>query len=134
METRAHVVVNRRGAERVRAGHPWIYKSDVVSATAGPGDLVRVVSEHKRAVGWGWWSSESLIAIRILQGSEGSKGSEGSEGSGFDERALVERRLDAAIGHRASLGIDGTAYRLVHSEGDRLPGLVVDCYGDGRDT
>jgi 23S rRNA (cytosine1962-C5)-methyltransferase len=127
METRAHVVVNRRAAERVRAGHPWIYKSDVVSATAGPGDLVRVVSEHKRSVGWGWWSSESLIGVRILQGSEGSKG------SGFDERALIERRLDEAITYRASLGIDGTAYRLVHSEADRLPGLVVDCYGDGRD-
>ncbi len=39
-------------------------------------------------------------------------------------------RLDAAIGYRASLGIDATAYRLVHGEADRLPGLVVDRYGD----
>ncbi len=123
MESHPHVVVNRRAAERVRGGHPWIYNSDVMSAVAEPGDVVRVMSERKRQIGWGWWSSQSLISIRMLETSDGA----------FDERALIERRLDAATAYRASLEIDATAYRLVHAEADRLPGLVVDCYGDGRD-
>jgi len=132
------VVISRRGADRVRSGHPWIYQSDIVEAQAEAGDLVRVREERRRGIGWGIWSSQSQIALRMMVvGSSGlpaeasaKPGSSGSTKDEIDERALFENRLRQAIEYRASLGIDGTACRLVHGEADRLPALVVDKYGD----
>ena len=118
-------VVSERGAERIRAGHPWIYRSDVVGGEAEGGDLVAVVNERKRRLGWALLSSSSQITLRMLAGAESPKGAEHP-----DERALFRERLLAAIGYRASLEIDGTACRLVNGEADRLPALVVDRYGD----
>ena len=70
------VVISRRGADRVRAGHPWIYQSDILEAEAESGDLVRVREERRRGLGWGLWSSLSQIALRMMVvGSAGSAGS-----------------------------------------------------------
>ena len=116
----ATVVVNRKGEERLRNGHPWIYKSDVVSSAAEPGDLVRVVNERKRTLGVALWSSQSQISLRFL-----------TLGAGIDdERAFFAERLRAAIAYRGTLDIDASAFRLVSGEADRLPALVVDRYGD----
>ena len=112
-------VISRRGADRIRSGHPWIYRSDVLSAEAEPGDLVRVLAERDRRLGWAFWSSSSQIALRLLATEDIT-----------DERALFRERIAAAAAYRASLDIDGTAYRLVHAEADRLPGLIVDRYAD----
>ena len=60
------VVVSRRGADRLRSGHPWIYRSDVLHSEAEPGDLVEVVSERERRFGFAFWSSSSQIALRFL--------------------------------------------------------------------
>src|SRR5580765_7896814 len=122
------VVISRRGADRVRAGHPWIYQSDILEAEVESGDLVRVREERRRGLGWGLWSSQSQIALRMMV--VGSSGSLGSEKDEIDERALFESRLRQAIDYRATLAIDGTACRLVHGEADRLPALIVDKYGD----
>ena len=114
------VVVNRKGEERLRNGHPWIYKSDVVSSAAEPGDLVRVVNERKRTLGVALWSSQSQISLRFL-----------TLGAGIDdERAFFAERLRAAIAYRGTLDIDASGFRLVSGEADRLPALVVDRYGD----
>jgi 23S rRNA (cytosine1962-C5)-methyltransferase len=113
------VVVSRRGAERVRAGHPWIYQSDVLEASAEPGDLVAVVTDQDRRVGTAFWSSTSQIALRFV-----------SPAAIADEPEFFRERLRAAIAYRESLGIEGDVSRLVHGEADRLPGLVVDRYGD----
>jgi len=118
----ATVVISRRGADRVRSGHPWVYQSDIVESDAAPGDLVRVREQGRRAVGWALWSSQSQISIRMM----------GGPAEAVDERALFGERLRAAIAYRAELDIDGTAYRLVHGEADRLPALIVDRYGDDR--
>ena len=120
----AEVVVSRRGADRWRASHPWIYRSDVVSGTADPGDLVRVVSDRQRRLGLAWWSSTSQIALRLLAGAQDAD-------RDLAEPALLDARLEAALAYRASLAIDGTAARLVPAEADRLPGLIVDRYGEG---
>ena len=112
-------VISRRGADRIRGGHPWVYRSDVLEAEAEPGDLVRVVSERDRRVGWALWSSASQIALRFLSTEEV-----------VDERQLFRDRIAQAIAYRASLDVDATACRLVHAEADRLPGLIVDRYGD----
>ena len=113
------VTVNRRAVERVRAGHPWIYRSDIVSSDAGPGDLVHVVAERGRPVGWALWSSSSQISLRLV-----------STGREIDESTFWRDRIRAAIAYRQSLGIGGTASRLVHGEADGLPALIVDRYAD----
>jgi 23S rRNA (cytosine1962-C5)-methyltransferase len=116
------VTLSARGVDRLRSGHPWIYRSDIVASAAGPGDLVRVESERKRPLGTGLWSSESQISLRFLGPDEI-----------VDERAWLDDRLRAALAFRKTLEIDATAWRLVNAEGDRLPGLIVDVYGEGAE-
>jgi 23S rRNA (cytosine1962-C5)-methyltransferase len=135
-------VISRRGADRARAGHPWIYRSDVLDANAEPGDIVLVRTEKGRPTGWALWSSESLIALRMVTGPTGPTGTAGTTGAAdtagavkadgvrFDDRQWLAARLQAAIAYRGALGIDATAYRLVHGEADGLPALVVDRYDD----
>ena len=117
-------VISRRGVDRVRAGHPWIYRSDVISCDGRPGDLVRVRNERDRVLGWAFWSDASQISLRMLAGTASGAAEP------IDERQVFGERLRRAIEYRASLGIDGTACRLVHGEADRLPALVVDRYAD----
>ena len=124
MSSSAVVSVSRRGADRLRAGHPWVYRSDVTSGDAEPGDLVEVRSERGRPLAWALWSSTSQIAIRSLGHDLEPDG---------DDR-WIGARVAAAAACRDAMAIDASAWRLVHAEADRLPGLVVDRYGDGRDT
>jgi 23S rRNA (cytosine1962-C5)-methyltransferase len=111
--------VSRRGEDRIRQGHPWIYKSDIVSATAAPGDLVAVLAGRNRRLGEALWSERSQIALRMV--------SVGYDAAG---ESVWRHRLAAAIAFRDLLHIDATAYRVVHGEADRLPSLVVDKYGE----
>jgi 23S rRNA (cytosine1962-C5)-methyltransferase len=115
----ASAVVSRRGVERLRSGHPWIYRSDVVSVDAEPGDLVLVSTERGRPMGWALFSSASQITLRMLA----------SEGD-VDDATVWADRIGAAIAYRDTLEIESTARRLVHGEADRLPALVVDQYDD----
>jgi 23S rRNA (cytosine1962-C5)-methyltransferase len=116
---RSTVVVGPRGAERAKRGHPWIYRSDVADVRAAAGDLVEVVTSGGRRIGDALYSDRSQIALRLV-----------TLGAERGDVPLVRRRIDEAIDFRARLAIDGDAYRLVHAEGDRLPSLVVDRYGD----
>src|SRR5438093_6637418 len=116
------VVITARGEERLRGGHPWIYRSDVAEARAEPGDVVIVRGPRGRTLGRALFSSHSQIAIRLLE--------RGQVDEAGDVEALLRARIDAAIAFRESLGIDATAYRLIHGEADLLPSLIVDRYGD----
>ncbi|MGE5199706.1 MAG: class I SAM-dependent rRNA methyltransferase [Rhodospirillaceae bacterium] len=113
------VVISGRGEERVRAGHPWIYRTDVADARAAGGDTVVVHNPRGRIVGRALFSDRSQIALRMLTVGEAP--------AGLD---LWRARLASAIAFRRSLDIDATACRLVHGEGDLMPSLVVDQYGD----
>lgn len=113
------VVVSARGEQRVRSGHPWIYRADVVDVRAEPGDIVQVIGPRRRTIGSALYSDRSQIPLRML--------TRGEEVAG---EPLIRTRLERAIAYRTSLGIDATAYRLVHGEADLLPSLVVDRYGD----
>jgi 23S rRNA (cytosine1962-C5)-methyltransferase len=113
------VVVSVRGEDRVRGGHPWIYRADVTDAHAAAGDIVTVRGARGRVLGQALYSDRSQIAIRML-----------SRGDQPADEALIRTRLEAAIAFRAALAIDATAYRLVHGESDLLPSLIVDRYGD----
>ena len=113
------VVISARGEQRVRAGHPWLYRADVVDVDAEGGAIVRVVAPRQRTIGYALFSDRSQIAIRMLTRGEAEAG-----------LPLLRTRIEAAIAVRAALDLDATAYRLVHAEADLLPSLVVDRYGD----
>jgi 23S rRNA (cytosine1962-C5)-methyltransferase len=113
------VTISARGADRARAGHPWIYRSDVADVQAAPGDLVAVTATRGRLVGHALFSDRSEITLRMV-----------SLGPEPPSPAFVRDRLAAALAFRESLRLDATAYRLVHGEADRLPSLIVDRYGD----
>jgi 23S rRNA (cytosine1962-C5)-methyltransferase len=113
------VTISPRGEQRLRGGHPWIYRTDIGEVNAGAGDLVVVRNRKGRVLGSALYSDRSQIAIRMLTTGEQPADSD-----------LIVARIDAAVGFRESLGIDGTAYRLVHGEADLLPSLIVDRYGD----
>jgi 23S rRNA (cytosine1962-C5)-methyltransferase len=106
--------VTARGAERWVRGHPWIYRSDVESHPPEPG-LVPVQDPRGRFIGQGLLSPASEIRLRLLE-----------RGDRAVDPGWWRERIEAAAARRA--GIDATAYRLVHGEGDGLPSLVVDRY------
>jgi len=114
------VVVSGRGASRVRAGHPWVYRSDLLRAAGEAGDVVRVEDRRGRFLGYAFYNPRSEIALRVAERREGV----GIDGAWFGSR------LRAALEYRAGLGIDGDAYRLLHAEADGVPGLVADVYGE----
>jgi 23S rRNA (cytosine1962-C5)-methyltransferase len=125
-----YATITRRGVERLRAGHPWIYRSDIASAKAVPGDIVHVRSERTRPLGWALWSSTSQISLRMISSATSTTQAAGPTGPEFDDRGWLEDRLRAAIDYRKSLGTVGDVCRLVHGEADRLPALIVDKYGE----
>jgi 23S rRNA (cytosine1962-C5)-methyltransferase len=113
------VTISTRGEQRLRGGHPWIYRTDTGDVSAAGGDIVAIRNTKGRLLGHALYSDRSQIAIRML-----------TYGERPADEALIAARIDAAIAFRESLGIDGTAYRLVHGEADLLPSLIVDRYGD----
>jgi 23S rRNA (cytosine1962-C5)-methyltransferase len=114
------VRVNRKGADRIHSGHLWIFSSDVLDrGEAQPGDAVRVVDYKGQALGTAHYSSHSQISLRLLS----------QRVEPIDE-AFLRSRLQAAIDFRKRTVRDSDAYRLVHAEGDLLPGLIVDRYSD----
>ena len=110
-------VISPRGERRLRSGHPWIYRSDVVDVQASPGDIVRVRGSRSAPLGYAFWSDRSQISLRML-----------TRGGNPADAALIDTRLRRAVAYRDALGIDADAYRVVHGEGDLLPGLIVDRY------
>lgn len=119
----AKVTISDRAVGRLRAGHVWIYSSDVISTeAASPGALVHVVSRRGKLLGSALYSSSSQIKLRMIS-REPIAGEE-------QFRQLVRIRLKTAMEYRATVVSNSDAYRLVFSEGDLLPGLVVDRYND----
>ena len=113
-------IVNAKGEDRIRGGHPWIYRSDVVDATGTePGIVVNVRGPRNRDLGHALFSDQSQITLRMI-----------SRDDRVIDTAFWRERLERAISFREILEIDATAYRLIHGEADLLPSLVVDRYGD----
>jgi 23S rRNA (cytosine1962-C5)-methyltransferase len=106
--------VTPRGAERWVRGHPWIYRSEVLEGPAEPG-LVRVHDPRGKFIGQALYSPKSEIRLRLLERTDRP----------IDDRWWVEH-LAACAAHRT--GIDASAYRIVHGEGDGIPSLIVDRY------
>jgi len=114
------VRVNRKAAGRVASGHPWIFSSDVIDrGEAARGDAVLVVDPSGKTLGTAHYSESSQICLRLL-----------TERAETIDRAFFLRRLTEADAFRKRI-VNGTdSCRLVHGEGDQLPGLVIDRYGE----
>src|SRR5258708_16502479 len=116
----ASVKISRRGAKRIRNGHLWVYRSDVRAADdTAAGQVVRVVDETGNAVGQAFYSDQSEIALRFLV-----------TGDETIDREWWRARLRQSAIRRAPVARETNAYRLVYSEGDLLPSLIVDRYDD----
>src|SRR5579862_2974013 len=114
------VIISRRGAQRLRDGHVWVYRSDVSSANdVPPGAVVTVKDERGKLLGTALYSGASQIAIRLI-----------SRESIAHLEGLIRQRIRDAIAYRERVVENSDAYRLVFSEADFLPGLIVDRYND----
>ena len=114
------IKVSPRGISRLKLGHLWVYKSDILSADGiPPGSLVNVTDQRGKAFGTALYSSSSQIAIRMI-----------SHDQVTDLSALLHKRVSDAIAYRENFVRDTDAYRVIFSEADSIPGLIVDRYND----
>jgi len=120
LEPRAapRATVSARGAERWAAGHPWIYRSDLIDPPAAPAGAIVVTDRGNRPLGVALYSPQSEIALRLLD----------RDASASLDSAWWSARLARALVRRAPLTGHTNAYRVVHGEADGLPSLIVDRY------
>ncbi len=121
METLPTVLLRPGEADRVVAGHPWIYQGSILrlTAAAADGDIVQVKDHRQRFLGIGFFNSKSKIHVRVIA----------TERLAVDE-AFFEQRIRAALAVRQKHLRAATSFRVVNAEGDFLSGLVVDKYED----
>ena len=115
-------LILRKGREqRQLQGHPWVYEGEIASVKGTPrdGGVADCYSHDEVFLGRGYFNSRSKIRLRVLTRHIAED---------VDD-ALLRRRLSAALGRRRRLYPEAAALRLVHAEGDGLPGLTVDRYG-----
>ena len=115
----AVVRVSAKGEARVQRGHPWVFRSDVTrSERVEPGSVVRVQGPAGRPLGFAFFSSKSEIRLRMVSREE------------VLPKTWLADRIAAAVSWRQTVAAGAAASRLVHGEGDGLPSLIVDRYGD----
>ena len=116
------VIIKQKRTRSLLRRHPWIFSGAIktVSGTPKSGETVRVCSEKGEFLGWGFWSPESQIRVRIWS---------------FNEAAVIDRnffryRIQSACNMRRALGLlsSGNGCRLIHGEADGVAGLIVDYY------
>ena len=110
--------VSARGAQRWAAGHPWIFRSDVITAPDSDPGAVTVLDHRRRPIGTALWSPKSEISLRLLD----------ADPTATIDASWWYTRIEHALRRRAPLRDDATAYRLIHGEGDAIPSLVCDRY------
>jgi 23S rRNA (cytosine1962-C5)-methyltransferase len=118
------IPVNARAARRLRSGHPWVYRSDLAAKTEGitpRAALVHVSDERGKFLGTALSSSSSQIALRVISREPLQEG---------DLAGLIAGRVDKAVAYRQRFVSGSDAYRIIFSEADQLPGLIVDRYHD----
>ncbi len=116
----SEVTVTRRGADRIRKGHLWIYRSDVASAgDAAGGSIATVRDQNRNFVGQAFYSDSSQIALRFL-----------SQNDDVIDNDWWRLRIRDAAARRQGIPSDTNAYRLIYSEGDLIPSVILDRYDD----
>lgn len=120
--TVARVIVNAHAVARLRNGHPWIFKSDIERIDqAAPGALVWVEDQRGKTYGSALYSSSSQIVLRMVAANP-------VEAEKYPE--LLRYRIRQAIAYRERVVRDSDAFRVLFSEADITPGLIVDKYND----
>jgi 23S rRNA (cytosine1962-C5)-methyltransferase len=121
METLTTVILKPGEADRIVAGHPWVYAGEILRVTApiADGELVQVKDHRTRLLGVGFFNSKSKIHVRILA----------PERVDVNEK-FFEERIRAALAVRQKHLPDATSFRVVNAESDFLSGLIVDKYED----
>lgn len=115
------IVLSEHAAHLLGRGQPWFYQDDLDRVAASTGSLVRVYDDRGRALALAFYSAESKIQVRVASFAPPPED--------LDPAAWLQARLVTAVGRRHGFGA-AAGVRLVHGEGDGLPGLVVDRYGD----
>jgi 23S rRNA (cytosine1962-C5)-methyltransferase len=113
----------RKGHDRrIRRGHPWIFSNEInhIEPESAAGEAVEVFSNRGDFLGTAYINPHSLITARLLSRQRES----------IDSADFFRRRIQNALDYRLRIYPDENALRIVHGEGDGLPGLVVDRYGD----
>src|ERR1700735_2772957 len=113
------VVITSRGADHLRSGHLWVYRSDVRSAHAEAGAVVRLTDERARYHGRAFYSDKSQIAVRLLTREDVPV-----------DRAFLTERIRRAAAYRKTVVENTETYRLIYGEADLLPSRIVDRYAD----
>lgn len=114
--------ISPAAAKRVRAGLPWVYRSEVtLPAQAAGGSIVSVADVQGRRLARAFWAASSPLALRVLTRDDAEA----------IDSAFFERRIERALARRAALFPGFEAFRAVHGESDGLPGLIVDRFADG---
>src|SRR5688500_4936956 len=111
-------IVSPKGARRWAAGHPWIFRSDVMTRPATAAGVVRTLDGRGQPLGWALWSPASEISLRRLDPDPDAR---------IDDLWWYEQ-LSRTLARRAGLEREASAFRLVHGEGDGLPSVVCDRY------
>ena len=111
-------VVSAKGARRWQQGHPWIYRSDVITRPAAEAGAVRVTDHRGKPIGVALWSPASEISLRMADRSESAQ----------LDADWWKRRIGEAVRRRDPLRESATAFRLIHGEGDACPSLICDRY------
>src|SRR5690349_16933956 len=121
MDTLSTVILKPGEADRILAGHPWIYHGEILrlTAPATDGELVQVKDHRQRLLGVGFYNAQSKIQVRMLA----------AERIPIDE-AFFERRIRDALALRQKHLPGATSFRVVNAESDFLSGLIVDKYED----
>lgn len=113
-------VLEDSALERVKLGYPWIFRGNLRQIPrCSPGDIIAVTDKQGEVKGWGLWS-EGALSVRLL--TFGRKEP--------DQMVLLRERLTGALNWRKRWCAGEEAFRWVHGEGDGLPGIVADLYGD----
>lgn len=116
----AEIILNKGKGNRNREGHPWVYDNEVAETKGNPqpGDIVTVIDAGKNLIGKGYYNPQSKLRVRLL--------------TMMDEKidaAFFYQKIKNCIDYRKKLGYTEN-YRIVFGEGDFLPGLVLDKFGD----
>lgn len=118
------ITITKKGENRARMGHPWVFEGEVLKESEKPenGSLVDVVSEKGKYIGTGFYNDHSKIRVRLLSYNANDR---------FDE-AFFERRVRYAVDYRKTVmpGADFACCRLIFGEADGFPGLTVDRFDD----
>ncbi|MCE1189887.1 MAG: class I SAM-dependent rRNA methyltransferase [Ignavibacteria bacterium] len=115
------VILRKNEERRLLAGHQWVFSNEIAAIDGAPenGCLVEILTAHKTLLGVGFYNKNSLIAVRLISRSPIN-----------DLQSLMMKRIEKAYELRKTIFPTRTAYRLVHSEADLLPGLIIDRYND----